>query len=134
MPRPNFVACDRTAHNGLKDCGGYGTHNPSNRFPRTTASARQVPALRRSADEGNICPIGSGTHRGHRGLGDNPRMDRMLIEEVSGGTYSIDPQAVAAAIMARERARMATRGLDALITPQVRDGNGDQPPALEGTA
>jgi len=61
-------------------------------------------------------------------------MDRMLIEEVSGGTYSIDPQAVAAAIMARERARMATRGLDALITPQVRDGNGDQPPALEGTA
>lgn len=61
-------------------------------------------------------------------------MDRMLIEEVSGGTYSIDPQAVAAAIMARERARMAARGLGPLIAPLVRDGSDDQAPAAEGMA
>ena len=49
-------------------------------------------------------------------MGDNPNMEEGLRETVEGGGYAIDPQAVAAAMLARDTIRAAALGM--LVAPQ----------------
>ena len=50
-------------------------------------------------------------------MGDKPDMEQGLRETVEEGGYTIDPQAVAAAMLARDTIRAATLGM--LVAPQA---------------
>ena len=70
-------------------------------------------------------------------------MDQALKQVVVGGSYAVDPHAVAAAMLASGRAPIPLKpvrpALDVLVAPEIVDGcapgaGKDQPTALEGTA
>lgn len=68
-------------------------------------------------------------------MGDKPDMG--LRETVEGGGYTIDPQAVAAAMLARDTIRAAALGM--LVAPQAVDWDAigvheDEPAALGDAA
>lgn len=50
---------------------------------------------------------------------DKRHMDRTLRETVARGDYVVDPQAVAVAMIARERARMCARRSAVLVTAKA---------------
>ena len=77
-------------------------------------------------------------------IGDSGRMKQGLKEVVAGGAYSVDPYAVAAAMLASGRAPIPLKppvrpSLDMLVSPEIVDGfaagpDQEQPTAIEGTA